>query len=47
MAEQLHLGHLKQWYTGEELWWHCFKEIRPSFCPLYLDFSTAFAKALH
>lgn len=37
MGEQVHLGHLKQRYTGEELWWHCFKEIRSSFCPLYLD----------
>lgn len=37
MGEQPHVGHLKQWYMGEELWWHCFKEIRPCFHPLYLD----------
>lgn len=36
MGEQPHMGHLKQWYMGEEPWWHCFKEIRPGFYPLYL-----------
>lgn len=37
MGEHPWVGHLKQWYVGEEHWWHYIKEIRPGFYPLHLD----------